>query len=166
MTHDDLVQTAGRWLRNHERCTVVFCEPTFHTDEMPDAIGFKGGISTVIECKLTRADALSEPRKPWRRWSDGMGNRRYFMVPEHIALGLTDWVQLTFPDHGLLAAGRRRRVETVKPAALARSLSEYAVREERHILEKAFQRLQTNRRFVTKTGRFERWEDFARRQAG
>ncbi len=166
MTHDDLVQTAGRWLRNHERCTVVFCEPTVHTDEMVDAIGFKGGISTVIECKLTRADALSEPRKKWRRWSDGMGNRRYFMMPDELALSLLPWVDDHFPDHGLLSVGKRRLVTTLSPAALGRSLCDYAAREERHILEKSFHRLLSGRQFVNKTGRFEPWEDFARRQAG
>lgn len=158
LTHDQLVTIAGRWLRNQRRCGAVFCEPTVYTHEVPDAIGWQQGRSHVIECKVTRADALTEPRKPWRRVSNGMGNYRYLMMPLALAQELTDWVCDHFPDHGLLGV-RGRGVTPIK-APSHRELCPRASRDERYILEKSFQRLLKGRRFDNSTGRFEQWKAY------
>lgn len=83
MTHAELVKRAVKWLDYTQRCTIVINELTsFHTNEIPDAIGFKGGISTLIECKYSRADFFRDNKKPFRIAIEfGMGNFRYFMTP-------------------------------------------------------------------------------------
>ncbi|NIQ00981.1 MAG: hypothetical protein GWM98_11630 [Nitrospinaceae bacterium] len=56
------------------------------TGEIPDAIGWKGGISILVECKTTRADFLSDKNKLFRQHPHhGMGRHRYYMtLPEAI----------------------------------------------------------------------------------
>jgi hypothetical protein len=83
MTHKDLVKNAVSWLKNNQRCTIVINElRSTYVSECPDAIGFKGGISILVECKASRADFLSDSKKYFRNYSDyGMGNFRYYMAP-------------------------------------------------------------------------------------
>lgn len=84
MTHAELVERAGKWLKNTRRCTIVAMEiTTTTTSESPDAIGWKGPRdSTVVECKTTRADFNRDRNKAFRRyWDMGMGQRRFYMTP-------------------------------------------------------------------------------------
>ena len=63
-------------------CSVVFRERVGSTSENPDAIGFRMGFSYLIECKASRADFLSDKKKPFRKKTDrGMGDERFFMAP-------------------------------------------------------------------------------------
>lgn len=73
---------AARWLRNAKGCTVVFTEFAAAKHENPDAIGFQGERSILIECKVSRSDVAADRNKIARRESSaGMGAERYFMVP-------------------------------------------------------------------------------------
>ncbi len=83
MNHKDLVKKAVIWLKNRQGCTIVINElRTSYLTECPDAIGFKGGFSTLIECKCSKADFLADSKKYFRRDSDfGIGNMRYYMAP-------------------------------------------------------------------------------------
>jgi hypothetical protein len=84
-THDLLVQKAGWWLRERLRCFCVMQEPGFGAcPERPDAIGWKHGVSHVIECKATRSDFLSDKNKEHRTNDAGMGQYRYYMAPRGI----------------------------------------------------------------------------------
>lgn len=84
--HDYLVERGADWLKRN-RCTVVlkeFCAApeSRNTIETPDVIGWRGtkGVSTLIECKTTRADFLKDKGKPWRiEPSLGMGEYRYYL---------------------------------------------------------------------------------------
>lgn len=83
ITHADLVQRAVRWLLNTKGCTIAFSEMSTGNLEYPDAIGFQGRTSIVVECKTSRADYLRDKHKAFRRLSPmGMGQCRYYMVPE------------------------------------------------------------------------------------
>lgn len=82
ITHKRLVDAAERWLRNAENCTVTAKELVTHGPETPDAIGFKGAYSILVECKTSRADFLADRKKYVRRSPDGgMGSKRYFAAP-------------------------------------------------------------------------------------
>ena len=83
MNHKDLVKRAVLWLKNTERCTTVINELTSsHVSEQADAIGFKGGMSILIECKCSRSDFHRDSKKHFRKeFGDGMGNMRYYMAP-------------------------------------------------------------------------------------
>lgn len=82
MTHEQLVKRAAEWLRL-KGYTIVITELRTLASETPDAYGYKGGISTVIECKASRADFLADKKKRFRACPQyGMGDQRYFMVPK------------------------------------------------------------------------------------
>ncbi len=65
MTHDELVDRAVRWLKTTKRCPVVFREHTAGP-ESPDALGYRGGWSYLVECKVSRADYFADQKKPSR----------------------------------------------------------------------------------------------------
>ena len=75
MTHAELVQRAAKWLE--QKHAVVVTEMTTGALTEPDAIGFRGYWSTLIECKASRADFHANKRKPLKQ----MGAYRYFMTP-------------------------------------------------------------------------------------
>ena len=82
MTHERLIRLAEAWLRR-QRCDIVLSEQGCPSGEMPDAIGWKAkNHSILIECKVSRADFLSDAAKPWRRDpAIAMGNERLFAAP-------------------------------------------------------------------------------------
>jgi hypothetical protein len=106
--HDRLVARAAGWLRA-QGCKTVLTE--FHAliDETPDAIGWRGSLSFLVEVKTSRADFLSDRRKRFRQHPEtGMGDYRYFLCPP----GLLQVDELP-PRWGLLYA-HAQRVELVQ----------------------------------------------------
>lgn len=82
LTHDDLVRIGRRWL--FRNCPVVVTELASCGEE-PDCIGWRSGISTLIECKATRSDFLSDKKKEFRvNPSRGVGSFRYFLTPDNL----------------------------------------------------------------------------------
>lgn len=80
--HAALIVAAAKWLEAKGH-SVVITDMSHGDGETPDAIGWKGKASTLIECKASRSDFLQDRHKPWRRNPErGMGTRRYFAVPE------------------------------------------------------------------------------------
>ncbi len=81
MNHSDLVKCAGAWLANSQKCSVVITEMSSTSAETPDAIGWQGARSIVVECKTSRADFLADGKKHFRAQPDlGMGRQRYFLT--------------------------------------------------------------------------------------
>ena len=80
-THRELCEIAERWLMGSARCRVAIAEPNcIVTDEQPDAIGFKGTWSILVEAKTSRADFLADAKKPFRLLPQkGMGYCRYYI---------------------------------------------------------------------------------------
>lgn len=115
MTHADLVMRACRWLKSHRQCGLVFAEACKNVGiEQPDALGFKNGVSHVVECKVSRADFFADPKKAWKKFPRhglGMGMFRWYAVPA----GLVADAEVP-PDHGLLWV-HPRTVEIVRNAA-------------------------------------------------
>ena len=80
VTHQELVKKAVAYLRYRKGHSVVIAELSTAAMEIPDAIGFKAGFSTIIECKASRADFLADQKKPFRVNPErGMGYYRYYM---------------------------------------------------------------------------------------
>lgn len=77
--HSALVAAAAKWL--NKTCSVVITELNT-IGETPDAIGWQGTHSTLIECKVSRADFLADQNKIFRRepWM-GIGMNRYYLAP-------------------------------------------------------------------------------------
>lgn len=81
MTHSDLVESAALWLRTKGKCSVVLTE-LGTTGETPDAIGWRGTHSTLVECKVSRADFAADATKFFRRFPEmGIGHRRFYLTP-------------------------------------------------------------------------------------
>lgn len=84
LTHSKLVDVARRYLlRKHP---VVVTEMATIGEEA-DAIGWSGGIATLVEAKVSRTDYYSDKNKLFRRHpSSGMGSYRYFITPKNLLI--------------------------------------------------------------------------------
>lgn len=98
MQHATLVQMGVRWLGR--QCSVVFYEAAPARGEIPDVLGWSGSASTLIECKVSRADFLRDRAKK-SRMRLGLGQRRYYLCPA----GVLRPEDLP-PKWGLLWAGK------------------------------------------------------------
>ncbi|KKL55972.1 hypothetical protein LCGC14_2250070 [marine sediment metagenome] len=83
-THDELVEKAKIFLKR-QHC-VVITEMAGGSGEEADAIGWgSNGVSTLIECKASRADFIADKRKWFRREPHrGMAGRRYYLTNKGI----------------------------------------------------------------------------------
>jgi hypothetical protein len=157
-THRSLVDLAVRWLRGRQhRCKIVFAEIDA-TWEVPDAIGWKNGLSTLVECKNTRSDFLSDKRKRHRKHQRGMGHWRWFLTPP----GVTSGEELP-PGWGLAEAtpsGTGVRV-LVKPAPNLQCNH----RAEATVLTAAIRRYEVGVLWYEKTAKFESYMDTKKRKA-
>lgn len=105
--HAVLVEAAAKWLRR--TCAVVLTE-LGTTGEEPDAIGWHGTNSTLIECKTSLADFRADQQKFCRRNPEmGIGQHRYYMTPPGLLAP-----DLLPPKWGLLEVGYK--VLTVRAA--------------------------------------------------
>lgn len=80
MTHQELVTLGHRWLTS--RGHTAFTEFATYDNETPDVLGWKSWLSTLIECKASRGDFLSDANKLQRRHPQmGLGRLRYYLCP-------------------------------------------------------------------------------------
>ena len=114
MTHEDLRKRAVKWLTNSVGCSVVLSEMVSANTEIPDAIGWKYGASTLVECKTSRSDFFRDADKCFVRSGHCMGNYRYFLVPHDL---ISEWDLVTAErfGYGLLYAGEKR-IQIIKEA--------------------------------------------------
>ena len=112
LTHPELVAVAEAWLIKRG-CWVVLTERgTGH--EFPDAIGWKAHVSTVVECKVSRADFLADKRKPSHCIPGAsVGQLRYYLIGDRDVCTIEDLP----PGWGLIVQGRAgwRRVKKADP---------------------------------------------------
>lgn len=131
LTHAFLIEKAAAWLRAKGN-TVVITDMTHGGGETPDAIGWRGWGSTLIECKASRADFLADRHKYFRRMPEmGMGGQRYYCAP----IGLIKPTELP-KAWGLLEWNGKKLVTTVKSGGSARS-----AKDEISILVSAIRRI-------------------------
>lgn len=112
VSHENLRVAAVRWLTRTRKCSVVLSELTSAAFETPDAIGWKSGISCLVECKTSRSDFLANARKPCILGERAVGEFRYFLcIPELITLS-----DLTDSNYGLLWLKEDGRIRLIKEA--------------------------------------------------
>lgn len=133
-THGELVVKAAQYLRRTH--ALVLTEMSGGCGEEADAIGWgANGSSTIIECKASRSDFLSDKNKRFRRFSnEGMGAMRYYLANK----GVIDVEELP-QSWGLIEpSGRGLKV-------LRRSvIQEYNIRGEKISLISAIRRIGLN----------------------
>lgn len=84
MTHAQLVDMARRWLLGTGRCCVVLTE-LVSGRETADAIGWRGALSKLVECKASRSDFLADKKKYFRfNPQHGMGLYRYYLAADDV----------------------------------------------------------------------------------
>jgi hypothetical protein len=81
LSHEELRKRAVQWLTNTKRCGVVLSEIVTGCSEIPDAIGWRGHTSYIVECKTSRSDFRANKTKIHARCNRGVGQFRYIMVP-------------------------------------------------------------------------------------
>lgn len=110
MTHTQLIDAASAWLRR--TCAVVITDMSSAAGETPDAIGWRGSMAVLVECKASRPDFIADRQKAFRRSPAlGMGRLRYFCAPP----GVCSPNEL--PDAwGLLIHTQGKTIEAVKAA--------------------------------------------------
>ncbi len=116
MTHRELCFKASKYLRYKglqpfHRCQYVVCELE-RVGESPDAFGWGGSTTQLIEVKVLRSDFLSDKRKHWRNIPEyGIGRYRSYLCPENLIK------EKDLPDKwGLLFINNKGKiVEVVKP---------------------------------------------------
>jgi hypothetical protein len=97
ITHAELVELGRDWLirpfhtsapYGHYGCVVVLTEIVVTNawgGEQPDVFGFCTGKSILIECKVSRADFLTDREKPFRAMMEmGIGSERWYMAPQGV----------------------------------------------------------------------------------
>lgn len=80
MTHEQLVLLARKWLVKARKCGIVITEKHAPHGESPDAIGWTGRNSTLIECKASLADFRRDKDKWFRSSAPGLGQQRFYMA--------------------------------------------------------------------------------------
>lgn len=81
VSHDQLVIAARHWLRKTRKCPIVVSEMATQGLESPDAIGWYGLTTHLVECKTSRADFLADRKKSFRHNLDmGVGDYRWFLT--------------------------------------------------------------------------------------
>lgn len=87
ITHDKLCSMAETFLKRHG-FGVVFHDKfraVTNNGEQPDALGFRSGVSCLIECKTSRADFLADRKKRFRKDPTlGMGDWRFMLTPKDL----------------------------------------------------------------------------------
>lgn len=84
--HDELCVKAARFLMDNG-FAVAFddrFQAATGTGEVPDAIGFRNGVSCLIEVKVSRSDFLADKKKHFRQSDKGMGDWRFYLSPPDI----------------------------------------------------------------------------------
>jgi hypothetical protein len=90
VTHAELTQSAGNWLKKHTNNVVIPNCPLVITElhamgtngEIPDVLGFNYCNSVMIEVKVSRSDFLIDKKKPHRKY--GTGQFKYYCCPKDL----------------------------------------------------------------------------------
>ena len=110
ITHDALCLQAEKWL-SKQGFGVVFHDKfkaNTNTGEQPDCLGFRSGLSLLIECKTSRSDFLVDRKKKFRTDpSLGIGDWRFMLAPK----GLIDFREVPI-GWGLLEYDGKRILKT------------------------------------------------------
>lgn len=121
-THKQLCEKAVIWLkrpncRQGPGCSFAFSETAPQgADEIPDAIGWKHGISTLVEVKTSRSDFFADKAKPHRvNPETGLGVYRYFFTTQ----GLLKIEELP-PKWGLVEISNRGVIRPIVGGMLLR----------------------------------------------
>jgi hypothetical protein len=134
MTHEDLRKLAVHWLTISKKCTVVLSEIVTYAAQIPDAIGWKQGCSTLVECKVSRSDFLRDKDKCHQRSDATPGIRRFYLTPPGL-LQIDD-----LPEGWGLLEAREKYVKVMRDSSDF-AMTDRAMRDEIAMLVSALRRV-------------------------
>lgn len=116
MNHKDLVECARTWLLSAKGCNPVFTEKgSSKSGEIPDAIGWTGQESIIVECKASECDLRADVKKIFRPNSHmGMGDLRYYLFSCDLWDSIKDRSDIDFFDFGIVCVSLNGKVEQVR----------------------------------------------------
>ncbi|NIN00526.1 MAG: hypothetical protein GTO24_21310 [candidate division Zixibacteria bacterium] len=93
------------------KCSIVATELVAAWSETPDAIGWNGALSILVECKANKEDFLADRNKRARLGRDewSMGNRRFYLVPN----SLKEFALENLKERWGLLVAHKTRVNTI-----------------------------------------------------
>src|SRR3990167_3906640 len=107
LTHSELIDRAFNWLRGSQTCAVVISELATSASEKSDALGWKGGLSILVEAKASLSDFRADSKKVWRRHhTDGLGVKRFYIVGPEVSDAICK-LELLPAGWGLLVCKQR-----------------------------------------------------------
>ena len=129
---------AVTWLRRRYKCGIILSEQFCASGEVPDVIAWKGFCTSVlVECKVSRADFLSDAAKPFReKPEEGMGSQRLYMAPAGI-IGAKE-----LPKHWGLLELQGRDVRVVAKPGRIDLRSEVGLMKEMNLLLASLRRVE------------------------
>jgi hypothetical protein len=134
--HAELVERAARWLHNSQKHSVVLVEINSTGNECPDVIGWRGGFSTLVECKASRADFFADRKKVFRAHPEvGMGEHRWYCAPPGL-LAVGD-----LPDGWGLVEPLARSMRVVRAPTKVFDLDASRMRNQQLLLASALERV-------------------------
>lgn len=137
-SHSDLVRIAAKWARNRHQLVVTERGGTY---EIPDVVAFSYSFTTLIECKVSRADFFRDKKKITRRHGDlCIGNYRIYCIPKGLVIEdevPDDWGMLEVYPSGFVRL--RTNIYTHRaPAIWWHEDTTTALKSERRILLNEF----------------------------
>ncbi|MEL6346808.1 MAG: hypothetical protein AAFV53_27090 [Myxococcota bacterium] len=147
-SHDMLVQRALRWLLGTMKCKYAFAEIHTPLPIVPDAIGFRGAHSILVECKVSRPDFRADRKKAIHKAASTCpGQERWYLTPKGLV------TPREVPKGWGLAEVRGSRIRKIK-APPASPASSARARADLKLLSAAMHRMILGVPFDTETGRF------------
>ena len=148
-THSQLIQKAVRWLKKDQGCGLVFAEMVTAAYTSPDVMGWRNGLSRLVEVKVSRSDFFADRKKTASVCgSVSMGTQRWYLTPQ----GLVEPKDL--PEGWGLLHLAGRSIREVHSAPI-RILDSQAYGQEAILLTSAVRRLLLGSRFEESNGRWE-----------
>lgn len=132
ISHQELCERAGIWLRTKCNCGVAFVEHKMsHSTEIPDALGFRdyGRTSILVEVKVNRSDFLGDKKKAHRFNPDiGIGDYRFYCAPKGMIKvdELPDrWGLIEWNGRGMMLTHVPENITSLKGISMLKETIEY-----------------------------------------
>ena len=137
LNHKQLVDIGYKYLSTKLRIKIIATEFVTAARETPDIIGWKDGMSILIECKTSLSDFKRDKKKYGARTGNKMGNARFYLCPRSLASTIID-KDLLPQGWGLISVGKKLNPSVIIEATYTSNID---ITSERIMLTSALRRV-------------------------